>query len=212
MLMGHPPHISTRGRENTPQGCFAGLTPVPRPLVGQERVASDAEGQAALAEPLAAVPAIAPAGPPTFPRVAVPPRAGRAAPRILAGAMVDRPLVIVSRGARVEVVCLRAELRPALPLGGDDGGDRRGADMLPHCPRDWRGWRVRGCLGAAVPHAAPRRTARLGRGATAPLPAALSGGAGGAFACPGQPWAARPLVALLSLPLGRQWAARRQLG
>jgi len=28
MLMGHPPQIIARGRENAPQGYFEGLTPV----------------------------------------------------------------------------------------------------------------------------------------------------------------------------------------
>src|SRR6516164_9463069 len=33
MLMGHPPPIIARGRENAPQGCFEGLTPVQASMV-----------------------------------------------------------------------------------------------------------------------------------------------------------------------------------
>src|SRR4029077_16013340 len=140
MLMSHPPPIITRGRENTPQGCFEGLTPVPMPMVVQELVASDAEVQEALADTLEAVQEIAQAGPQTSHRVAVHTRAVRVAPSIRAGAMVDRPMVIVSLGAMVDVVCIREELRPAFHLGGDDGFDRRGAYRLQHFQRDLRGW------------------------------------------------------------------------
>jgi len=59
MLMGHPPQIITCGRENIPQGCFEGLTPVQMLMVVQELVAYDAEVQKALADTLEAVQKIA---------------------------------------------------------------------------------------------------------------------------------------------------------
>src|SRR5215217_7677553 len=52
MLMGHPPQISARGRENRPQGCFEGLTPAQVPMVVQELVTCDSEVQEALADAL----------------------------------------------------------------------------------------------------------------------------------------------------------------
>src|SRR4030095_10381363 len=211
MLMGHPPQIITRGRENTPQGCFEGLTPVQMPMVVQELVASDAEVQEALADTLEAVQEIAQAGPQTFHRVAVHTRAVRVTPSILAGAMVDRPMVIVSLGEMVDGVCIREELRPAFHLGGDDGFDRRGAYILPHFQIDGPRWRGRVCLGAPLHQAENRWTARLGSGATAQLNAALSGGAFVAFDFTGQPFAARTLVALVSLYLVLQLAARIQM-
>jgi hypothetical protein len=50
MLMGHPPQIIARGREDAPQGCFEGLTPVQVPMVVEELVACDAKVQEALAD------------------------------------------------------------------------------------------------------------------------------------------------------------------
>src|SRR5690348_18101033 len=69
MLMGHPPPIIARGRENRPQGGREGLTPVQVPMVVQELVACDAEVQEALADTLEAVQKIAQAGPQAFHRV-----------------------------------------------------------------------------------------------------------------------------------------------
>ena len=63
MLMGHPPQIVACRRENAPQGCFEGLTPVQVPMVVEELVACDAQMQEALADPLEVVQEIAQAGP-----------------------------------------------------------------------------------------------------------------------------------------------------
>ena len=52
MLMGHPPQIITRGRENALQGCFEDLTPGQVPVVVEELVACDSQVQEALADPL----------------------------------------------------------------------------------------------------------------------------------------------------------------
>src|SRR4029434_7477031 len=102
--MGHPPPIIARGRENRPQGCLESLTPVQVPMVVQELVACDSEVQEALTDTLEAVQKIAQAGPKTFHRVAVHTRAVRVTTCILAGAMVDRTMVIVSLGEMVNVV------------------------------------------------------------------------------------------------------------
>src|SRR5919201_1354079 len=104
MLMGHPPQIVARGQENAAQGCFEGLTPVQVPMVVQELVACDSEVQEALADPLEAVQKITQAGPQPFHRVAVHAGTVRVMTRIRAGAMVDRPMVIVSLSEMVEVV------------------------------------------------------------------------------------------------------------
>ena len=69
MLMGHPPQIIARGREDAPQCCFEGLTPVQVPMVVEELVACDAQVQEALADPLEVVQEIAQAGPYAFHRV-----------------------------------------------------------------------------------------------------------------------------------------------
>src|SRR5215831_7488244 len=130
MLMGHPPQIITRGRENTPQGCFEGLMPVQMPMVVQELVAPDSEVQEALADTLEAVQEIAQAGPQTFHRVTVHTRAVRITTSILARTMVDCPMVIVGLGEMVDVVFISDELRPAFHLGSNDGFDRRGAYIL----------------------------------------------------------------------------------
>jgi hypothetical protein len=55
MLMGHPPPIITRGREDASQGCFEGLTPVQVPVVVEELVACDSKVQEALADTLEVV-------------------------------------------------------------------------------------------------------------------------------------------------------------
>src|SRR5215471_8962075 len=112
MLMGHPPPIIARGRENASQGCFEGLTPGQVSMVVQELVACDAEVQEALADPLEAVQKIAQAGPQAFHRVAVHTRPVRVTTRIFARAMVDRPMVIVGLSEMVNVVLIGEELRP----------------------------------------------------------------------------------------------------
>src|SRR6516165_2673969 len=132
MLMGHPPQIIARSRENRSQGCFEGLTPVQVPMVVEELVACDAEVQEALADTLEAVQKIAQAGPKTFHRVAVHTRTVRVTTCILAGAMVDCTMVIVSLGEMVNVVLISEELCPDFHLGGDNGFDGRGAHILQH--------------------------------------------------------------------------------
>src|SRR4029434_9152675 len=119
MLMGHPPPIVACGREHAPQGCFEGLTPVQVPMVVEELVARDAKVQEALADTPEVVQKITQAGPNTFHRVTVHTRAVRVTTRILARAMVDRPMVIVGLGEMVDVVCIREEWRPAFHLGGN---------------------------------------------------------------------------------------------
>src|SRR5262245_29780556 len=116
MLMGHPPPIITRGRENTLQGCLEGLTPVQVPMVMEELVARDAQVQEALADTPEVVQKITQAGPYPFHRVTVYTRAVRGTTRILACAMVDRPMVIVGLGEMVDVVFIGEELSPALHL------------------------------------------------------------------------------------------------
>src|SRR4029450_13268740 len=150
MLMGHPPQIIARSRENAAQGCFEGLTPVQMPMVVQELVADDSEVQEALADTLETVQEIAQAGPQTFHRVTVHTRAVRVTTSILARTMVDRTMVIVSLGEMVDVVFIGEELRPAFHLGDDERFDRRGAHILQYFQKDLRGWRVLVCLGAAV--------------------------------------------------------------
>ena len=71
MLMGHPPPIVARGRENAAHGGFEGLTPGQVPIVVQELVACDSQVQEALADPLEVVQEIAQAGPYAIHRVAV---------------------------------------------------------------------------------------------------------------------------------------------
>ena len=98
MLMGHPPQIIAWSREHAPQGRFEGLMPVQVSMVVEELVASNSEVQEALADPLEAVQKMAQAGPQAFHRVAEHTRAVRGTPSIRAGAMLDRPLVIVDLG------------------------------------------------------------------------------------------------------------------
>src|SRR5262252_3025567 len=66
MLMGHPPPIGARGRENASQGCFEDLTPVQVPMVMEELVARNAKVQEALADTSEVVQEIPQAGPHTF--------------------------------------------------------------------------------------------------------------------------------------------------
>src|SRR5712692_750802 len=211
MLMGHPPQIITRGRENVPQGCFEGLTPVQVLMVVQELVAYDSEVQEALADTLEAVQEIAQAGPNAFHRVTVHTRAVRVTTSILARTMVDRTMVIVGLGEMVDVVVIGEELRSAFHLGDDERFDRRGAHILQYFQRDLRGWRVLVCLVTALHQAQNGGTARLGGGATAQLNPALSGCAVVAFDFTGQPFTARTLVALVSLHLVLQLAGRIQM-
>jgi hypothetical protein len=130
MLMGHPPPIITRGRENAPQGCFEGLTPVQMPMVVKELVACDSQVQEALANTLEVVQEIAQARPYAFHRVTVHTRAVRVTTRILARTMVDRPMVVVGLGEMLDAVFIGEELCPAFHLGGDDGFDRCSAHVL----------------------------------------------------------------------------------
>src|SRR5262249_39670772 len=153
MLMGHPPQIIACGRENASQGCFEGLTPVQMPMVVQELVADDSEGQEALADTLATVQEMAQAGPQTFHRVTVHTRAVRGSTSILTRTMVDRPMVIVGLSEMIDVVCISEKLRPAFHLGDDERFDRCSAHMLQYFQRDLRGWCVRVCLVAALPQA-----------------------------------------------------------
>ena len=117
MLMGHPPPIITRGRENAPQGCFEGLTPVQVPMVVEEFVARDAQVQEALADTPEVVQEITQAGPYAFHCVTVHTRPVGVTPRILARAMVDRPMVVVGLGEMVDGVFISEELRPAFHSG-----------------------------------------------------------------------------------------------
>ena len=116
MLMDHPPQIIACGRENRPQDCFEGLTPVQVSMVVQE----------ALADTFEAVQKIAQAGPYAFHRVAVHARAVQVTTSILACAMVDRPIVIVGLSEMIDTVFIGEELRPGFHLGGDNGFDGRG--------------------------------------------------------------------------------------
>src|SRR6266851_5892335 len=159
MLMGHPPQIITCGRENIPQGCFEGLTPVQMLMVVQELVAYDAEVQKALADTLEAVQKIAQAGPHAFHRVAMNAGAVRVTTSILARTMVDRTMVIVGLREMGDVVFIGEELRPAFHLGDDDRFNRRGAHMLQYFQVDLRGWRILVCLVAALHQAQYGRTA-----------------------------------------------------
>src|SRR5262245_35699803 len=121
MLMGHPPPIVARGRENAPQGCFEGLTPGQVPMVVEELVACDSQVQEALADPPEVIQEITQAGPYAFHRVTVHTCAVGVTTRILARAMVDRPMVIVGLGEMVDIVFISEELRSSFHLGGNDG-------------------------------------------------------------------------------------------
>src|SRR5215831_1302727 len=121
MLMGHPPPIVARGRENRPRGGFEGPMPRQVPMVMEELVACDAQVQEALADPLEVVQEITQAGPQAFHCVTVHTRAVRITTSILARAMVDRPMVIIDLSKMVYVVFVREELCPCFHLGSDDG-------------------------------------------------------------------------------------------
>jgi hypothetical protein len=171
MLMGHPPPLVARGRDNAPQGCFAGLTPVPVPMVVEELVACDAQVQEAVADIPEVGQDMTQARPKTSHRVTVHTRAVGGTTRIRARAMVDRPMIIVGRGAMGDSVCIGEELRSPFPLGGSDECDRRGPHVLEHCEITLRGWRVLGGLVAVWHPAQEGWTACLGGGTTAQLPA-----------------------------------------
>src|SRR5262249_50045853 len=104
MLMGHPPQITARGRENTPQSGFEGLTPGQVPVVVEELVACDAEVQEALADTLEVVQEITQAGPQAFHCVTVHTGTVRVTTSVLARTMVDCPMVIVGLSEMVDVV------------------------------------------------------------------------------------------------------------
>src|SRR5262249_39239580 len=197
MLMGHPPQIIAWSRENAPQGRFEGLMPVQVSMVVEELVACDSEVQEALADPLEAVQKIAQAGPQAFHRVTVHTGTVRVMTRILASAMVDRPMVIVGLGEMVDVVFVGEELRPAFHLGGNDGFDRRSPHVLEHFQIDLRSWCVRVGLVTALHQAQQGWTTQLGGGATAQLKSALSRCTVAACDFPGQPFTARALIALI---------------
>src|SRR5215813_7856402 len=211
MLMGHPPQIIAWSRENRPQGCFKGLTPVQVPMVVQELVTCDSEVQEALADTLEAVQKIAQAGPQAFHRVAVHTRTVRVTTRILAGAMVDRTMVIVGRGEMVNVVLIGEELRPDFHLGGDNGFDGRGAHILQYFQIDLRSGRVLVGLVTALHQAQQGWTTHLGGSSTAQLKPALSRFTFAAFDFTGQPFAARTLVALIRFHLVRELAGWVQM-
>ena len=164
MLMGPLPPILARGREHVPQGCFEGLMPVQVRMIVQELVASNTQVQEALADPLEVVQAMAQAGPYAFHRGTVHTGTVRVMTRILARAMIDRPMVIVGLGAMVDVVRISEALCPAFHLGGNHRFDRRGAHVLEHFERDVCGWCVLVSLVAALHQAQDGRTARLSGG------------------------------------------------
>jgi hypothetical protein len=119
-------------------------------MVVQALIAPNSQEQEALADPLAVVQEIAPAGPYAFHRVTVPTCPVQATTSILTRTMIDRPLVIVSLGAMIDMVSLSEALRPALHLGNDERFDRCGVPILQNIQRDLDGWCVRVCLVAAL--------------------------------------------------------------
>ena len=170
-------------------------------MVVEELVARDAKVQEALADTPEVVQEITQAGPNTFHRVTVHTRAVRVTTRILACAMVDRPMVIVGLREMVDVVFIREELRPGFHLGGNDRFDRRGAHILQHFQIDLCDWRVLVSLVTALHQAQQGWTAHLGGGSTAKLQPALSRFTFVAFDCTEQPFTARTLVALIRFHL-----------
>jgi hypothetical protein len=180
-------------------------------MVMEELGAGDSQVKEALADTLDVVQEMTQAGPPAVPRVTVHTRAVRGTTSRRARAMVDRPMVIIDPREMGEVVFIREELCPCFPLGSDEGCDGRGAPMLQPCQRNWRSWRVLVGLGAALPPAEKGWTARLGGGATAQLPPAWSGCAGATCDGTGQPFAARPLGALLRCHVVRELAGGVQM-
>ena len=181
------------------------------PVVVEELVACDAKVQEALADTLEVVQEITQAGPYAFHRVTVHTGTVGGTTSILACAMVDRPMVIVSLGEMVDGVFIGEELRPGFYLGGNDGFDRRGAYVLEHFERDLRGWRVLVCLVAALHQAQDGGTARLGGGAPTKLDPALSRCAFVAFDCTGQSLAACTLGAFIRFHVVLQLAGRLQM-
>src|SRR5215470_2896065 len=103
MLMGHPPPIIARSREDAPHGCFEGLAPVQVSMVVEERVACDAKVQEALADPLEVVQEIAQARPYPFHRVTVHTGTVGITTSVLACTVVDRPMIIIGLGEMVNV-------------------------------------------------------------------------------------------------------------
>src|SRR5262245_50890115 len=169
MLMGHPPPIIARGREDAPHSGFEGLTPVQVSMIVEELVACDAKVQEALADPLKVVQEISQARPYPFHRVTVHTGTVGITTRILACTMVDRPVIIVGLTEMVDVVFISEELRPGFHLGRNDGFDGRGAHVLEHFQINWCGWRVRVGLVTALYQAQQGWTAHLGSGSTAQL-------------------------------------------
>jgi hypothetical protein len=139
------------------------------PMVVQELVADDPEVQEALADPLEAVQEITQAGPYAFHRVAVHTCPIQVTTRILAGAMVDRPMVIVDLSEMVNVVLISEELRPDFHLSGNDGFDGRSAHIPQHFQIDWRSGRAWVSLVTALHQAQQGWTPELGGGSTAQL-------------------------------------------
>ena len=180
-------------------------------MVMEELIARNSQVQEALADTPEVVQEITQPGPYAFHRVTVHPRAVGGTPRILARAMVDRPMVIVGLGAMVDVVFSSEELCPAFYLGGNDGFDRRGAHMLQHFEIDLCGWCVLVGLVTALHQTQQGWTTRLGCSSTAKLNATWSGGAFVAFDFTSQPFAARTLVALIRFYLMLQLSGRIQM-
>jgi hypothetical protein len=210
--MGPLPHLIARGREPGPPGGVDGLLPVHVRRLVPARVAYPSHVPAALAALLAVVQAMAPAGPSAGPRGTGPPGTVRGPPRLLARALGARPRVSVGYRARVAGGFSRAAWRPALHLGGPQGGDRRGVPGRSPCERAWGGGGRLGRLGAAWPPAPARGTARRRGGPPVPWPPAWPGGAGAACACTGPPVAAGPLGAGRRCHVGCAWARRVQRG
>src|SRR5262245_2093073 len=180
-------------------------------MVVQELIAPNSQVQEAFADPLEVVQEITQAGPYAFHRVAVYTGTVGGTTSVLACAMVDRPMVIVSLGEMVDVVFIGEALRPGFYLGGNNGFDRRGAYVLEHFEIDLRGWRVLVCLVAALHPAQDGGTARLGGGAPTKLEPALSRCAFVAFDFTGQSLAACPLVAFIRFHVVLQLAGRLQM-
>ena len=93
-------------------------------------MACNSQVQEALADTPEVVQEITQARPHPFHRVTVHTRAVGGTPRILARAMVDRPMIIVGLSEMVDGVFIGEELRPGFHFGGNDGFDRRDAHVL----------------------------------------------------------------------------------
>src|SRR5215467_864578 len=131
--------------------------------------------------------------------------------RILARAMVDRPMVVVGLGQMVDDVCISEELRSAFHLGGNNRFDRRGAHVLEHFEIDLCGWCVLVSLVSALHQAQDGWTARLSGGTTAQLNPTWPGGAFAMFDFTGQAFAARTLVAFIRFHVVFELAGRSQM-